>query len=139
MSFLAEFKAFALKGNVIDLAVGVIIGGAFQKIVSSIVSDVLMPVIGIFLGGVSFNQLFFALDGNSYATLADAEKAGAGVIKYGSFIQVTIDFLIIAFIIFLVVKLMNATRKKAPEAPAPVAETPEDIKLLREIRDSLRK
>lgn len=137
MKFLSEFKAFAMKGNVIDLAVGVIIGGAFQKIVSSVVNDLLMPLIGIFMGGVNFSQLFVSLDGNAYPTLAEAEKAGAGVIKYGSFIQVSIDFLIVAFVIFLVVKLMTSRRK--PEAPAAPAEPPEEIQLLRQIRDSLKK
>jgi len=137
VKFLSEFKAFALKGNVVDLAVAVIVGGAFQKIVSSLVNDILMPFIGLFLGGISFSQLFISLDGKHYDTLAEAEKAGAGVIRYGSFIQVTFDFLIIAFVIFVVVKLMSSTKK--PDAPAAPAAPPEDILLLREIRDSLKK
>jgi large conductance mechanosensitive channel len=137
MGLITEFKAFAMKGNVMDLAIAVNIGGAFQKIVASVVNDILMPIIGILLGGLNFSQLYISLNGQSYATLAEAEKAGAGVIKYGSFIQVTIDFLIVAFVIFLVVKLMNARKKPAPPAAPP--ETPEDIQLLRQIRDSLKK
>lgn len=137
MGFVTEFKEFAMKGNVVDLAVGVIIGGAFQKIVSSVVNDILMPFIGLFMGGLNFSQLYISLNGQSYPTLAEAEKAGAGVIKYGSFMQVTIDFIIVAFVIFTVVKLMNARKK--PAAPAPEAAPPEDILLLRQIRDSLKK
>jgi len=137
MSFISEFKAFAMKGNVVDLAVGVIIGGAFQKIVSSVVNDILMPFIGLLMGGVNFSQLYISLNGQSYPTLADAEKAGAGVVKYGSFIQFTFDFIIVALVIFMVIKLMNATKK--PEAPAAAPEIPEDIQLLRQIRDSLKK
>ena len=137
MSFIKEFKAFALRGNVIDLAVGVIIGAAFHKIVTSLVNDILMPLFGLLMGGVSFNQLFYSLDGREYLTLVEAEKAGAGVLKYGSFIQAAFDFLIIAFVIFLVVKSMQAMQKKATEEKS--VESPEDIKLLREIRDSLKK
>lgn len=137
MSFIKEFKEFAMKGNVLDLAVAVIIGGAFQKIVSSVVSDLVMPVIGLLLGGLNFSQLFITLNGTEFSTLAEAEKAGAPVLKYGSFLQVTVDFIIIAFAIFCVVKLMNATKK--PATPAPAAEVPEDIQLLRQIRDSLKK
>lgn len=137
MSFIKEFKEFAMKGNVLDLAVAVIIGGAFQKIVSSVVSDLVMPVIGLLLGGLNFSQLFITLNGTDFPTLAEAEKAGAPVLKYGAFIQVTVDFIIIAFAIFCVVKLINSTKKPAP--PPPAAEVPEDIQLLRQIRDSLRK
>lgn len=137
MGFLKEFKEFAMKGNVLDLAIGVIIGGAFQKIVSSIVNDLLMPVIGTLLGGLSFSQLFVSLNGTSYPTLADAEKAGAAVLKYGSFIQFTIDFLIVALVVFLVIKLINMRRKPVPGAPPP--EPTEEILLLRQIRDSLKK
>ena len=137
MSFIKEFKEFAMKGNVLDLAVAVIIGGAFQKIVTSIVSDLIMPIVGLLLGGLNFSQLYVTLNGTTYSTLAEAEKAGAPVLKYGSFLQVTVDFIIIAFAIFCVVKLINSTKKPAPAAPA--AEAPEDIQLLRQIRDLLRK
>lgn len=136
MGFVQEFKDFAMKGNVMDLAVAVIIGGAFQKIVSSLVSDLIMPVVGLLLGGLNFSQLFITLNGTTFPTLAEAEKAGAPVLKYGMFMQVSIDFIIIAFAIFCVVKLINSTKKPAPAAAPAV---PEDIQLLRQIRDSLNK
>lgn len=143
MGFLKEFKEFAMKGNVVDLAVAFIIGGAFKTIVSSLVKDVVMPPIGMALGGVSFNQLFVNLNDQVYATLAEAEKAGAPVVKYGVFVQTIVDFIIIAFVVFCMVRLitkMQEMRKTeeeaAPEAPA---EPSEDILLLREIRDSLKK
>jgi large conductance mechanosensitive channel len=135
----SEFKEFALKGNVMDMAVGIIIGGAFGKIISSMVNDVLMPVIGKFMGGVSFADLYTALDGNSYESLAAAEEAGAAVMKYGAFIQNGIDFVIIAFVIFMMVKAMNNMRKKEEEAPAAPPEPSDEVKLLTEIRDSLAK
>jgi large conductance mechanosensitive channel len=139
MGFLNEFKAFASRGNVVDLAVAVVIGGAFGKIVTSVVNDVLMPPIGYLTSGVSFKSLFFALDGSSHVSLEEAIKAGAPVIAYGAFIQSVIDFIIIAFCVFLLVKVLNAFQKKeeakAPEVPP---ATPEDILLLREIRDSLK-
>jgi len=121
----AEFKKFIMRGNVIDLAIGVIIGGAFGKIVASFVNDVLMPPIGLLLGRVNFNELFFALDGNSYATLAEAQTAGAPVLKYGSFIGTVVDFLIIAFVIFLIVRKINKMREEADKknAPPPAAPT----------------
>lgn len=112
-----EFKEFAMKGNVIDLAVGVIIGAAFGAIVSSLVNDVIMPPIGLAMKGVNFADLFYALDGKSYATLADATKAAAPVVAYGKFIQAVVNFLIVAFVIFIVVKQVN--RFKKPEAAAP--------------------
>lgn len=139
MGFVKEFKEFAMKGNVMDLAVAVIIGGAFQKIVSSLVKDIIMPFVGLAMGGVSFSSLFCALDGNTYATLAEAEKAGAAVLKYGIFIQATIDFIIVALVIFCVVKGINSMKKKEEAKPAAPAAPPEDIQLLREIRDSLKK
>ena len=139
MSFVSEFKEFALKGNVMDLAVGVIIGGAFGKIVDSLVGDVIMPIVGRIFGGLDFSNYFFALSGQTATTLADAKKAGA-VLAYGSFLTVAINFVILAFIIFMMVKQMNRLKKEAPAAPpAPPAPTPEDIVLLREIRDSLKK
>ncbi|MBC7828911.1 MAG: large conductance mechanosensitive channel protein MscL [Chitinophagaceae bacterium] len=136
---LKEFKDFALKGNVMDLAVAVIIGGAFGKIVTSLVEDLLMPLIGLATGGVSFVDKFYAFDGKTYASLDEARKAGAGVFAYGSFIQSVIDFLIIAFCIFLIVKALNNIRKKEAAVPAtpPAPSTTE--KLLMEIRDSLQK
>lgn len=139
-TFFQEFKAFAMKGNVIDMAVGVIIGGAFGKIVSSLVDDLLMPLIGKATGGIDFTNLFVSLDGNHYATLKAAQDAGAAVLAYGSFIQNTIDFLIIAFCVFLMLKgMMKLVRKKeeAPEPAAP-AEPSAEEKLLTEIRDLLK-
>lgn len=118
---LKEFKQFAMRGNVIDLAIGVIIGGAFGKIVTSLVNDIIMPPIGLLLGGVDFNSLFLALDGKKYASLADAQTVGAATINYGVFISTIIDFLIIAFVIFLLVKGINRLQSK-PE-PAPAAPT----------------
>ena len=139
MGFIKEFKEFAMKGNVMDMAVGVIIGGAFGKIVSSLVDDVLMPVIGKLTGGVDFTNLFITMDDGEYSTLAAAKEAGAAVIAYGQFIQNIIDFLIVAFCIFLMIKGMNRlNRKKAePEAPAaPAGPTTEE--LLTDIRDLLK-
>jgi large conductance mechanosensitive channel len=136
MSFGSEFKEFALKGNVMDLAVGVIIGGAFGKIVDSLVGDLIMPIVGKIFGGLDFNNYFLPLAGQTAATLVEAKKAGA-VFAYGSFITIAINFIILAFIIFLMVKQMNRLKKEAPPAPPPA--TPEDVVLLREIRDSLKK
>ena len=143
MSFTSEFKEFALKGNVMDLAVGVIIGGAFGKIVDSVVADLIMPLVGAVFGKLDFSSLFVVL-GNvpaGTATNLDAlKKAGVPVFAYGNFITVAVNFIILAFIIFMMVKQMNRLRKEAPPAPAPApAPTPEDVLLLREIRDSLRK
>jgi len=138
MSFTSEFKEFALKGNVMDLAVGVIIGGAFGKIVDSIVGDLIMPVIGKLLGGLDFNNYFIQLSGAPAATLIEAKKAGA-VFAYGSFITIVINFVILAFIIFMMVKQMNRLKREAPPAAAAPAPTPEDVLLLREIRDALKK
>ena len=118
----AEFKKFVMRGNVIDLAIGIIIGGAFGKIVASFVNEVLMPVVGLLLGKVDFKNLFIPLDGNSYATLAEAQAAGAATLNYGNFISTVIDFLIIAFVIFLLVKAINKARKPA-EAPAAAPTT----------------
>ena len=121
---LKEFKEFAMKGNVVDMAVGVVIGGAFGAIVASLLSDVLMPVIGLLSGGVDFKELFIPLKG-TYATLAEATKAGAPVIAYGKFINSVVNFLIIAFVIFMIIKQMN--RLKKPEAAAvPAAPATKD-------------
>ena len=103
-SMLKEFRDFAVKGNVVDMAVGVVVGGAFSSIVTSLVSDIITPLVGVLTGGIDFSNLFIALDGNTYDTLAQAENAGAAVLKYGSFISQVIDFLIVSFVIFLVVK-----------------------------------
>jgi large conductance mechanosensitive channel len=142
MSFINEFKAFALKGNVIDLAVGVIIGGAFGKIVDSIVGDLIMPVVSKAFGGLDFSNYYIALAGQGPGlALVEARKLGA-VFAYGSFITVALNFLILAFIIFLMVRQMNrlmASRAREPEAPSAPPPTPEDIVLLREIRDSLKR
>ena len=135
---LKEFKDFAMRGNVVDMAVGIIIGGAFGKIVSSFVKDVLMPPIGLALGNVDFSQLFVNLSAAGHATLALAEEAGAPVLKYGAFIQTVVDFLIIAFAIFLVIKAMNSMKKKEEAAPPPAPPEPSgEEKLLTEIRDLL--
>ena len=136
MGFASEFKEFALKGNVMDLAVGVIIGGAFGKIVDSIVGDLIMPIVGKIFGGMDFNNYFIPLSGQTATTLVEAKKAGA-VFAYGSFITVAINFMILALIIFLMVKQMNRMKREAPASPP--AATPEDVVLLREIRDSLKK
>lgn len=143
MSFGSEFKEFALKGNVMDLAVGVIIGGAFGKIVDSVVGDLIMPVVGRIFGGLDFSNFFIALKEvppGTAMTLDAVKKAGVPVFAYGSFITVAINFVILAFIIFLMVKQMNRLKREAP-APEPAAPppTPEDVLLLREIRDSLKK
>ena len=138
MSFGSEFKEFALKGSVMDLAVGVIIGGAFGKIVDSLVGDLIMPIVGMILGGLDFNNYFIPLAGQAATTLVEAKKAGA-VFAYGSFITIAINFIILAFIIFLMVKQMNRMKREATAAPAVPATTPEDVMLLREIRDSLKR
>jgi large conductance mechanosensitive channel len=137
MSFMSEFKEFAVKGNVMDLAVGVIIGGAFGKIVDSVVGDLIMPIVGKIFGGLDFNNYYIALSGQAAGLpLVEAKKAGA-VFAYGSFITILINFIILAFIIFLMVKQMNKLKREAPAAPP--APTPEDVLLLREIRDSLKR
>ena len=136
MSFASEFKAFAMKGNVVDLAVGVIIGAAFGKIVDSIVGDLIMPIVGKIFGGLDFSNYFIPLAGQTATNLADAKKAGA-VFAYGNFITVALNFVILAFIIFLMIKQINRLRGDTPAAPP--AAPAEDVVLLREIRDALRK
>ncbi|GAA3994511.1 large conductance mechanosensitive channel protein MscL [Comamonas faecalis] len=142
MSFMQEFREFAVKGSVVDLAVGVIIGGAFGKIVDSVVADLIMPVVGLVFGKLDFSNMFFALgsvpEGTAH-TLDAVRKAGVPVFAYGNFITVAVNFAILAFIIFLMVKQINRLKREAPPAPEPEVVTPEDIVLLREIRDSLRK
>ena len=140
MSMSSEFKEFALKGNVMDLAVGVIIGAAFGKIVDSLVGDIIMPIVGKIIGGLDFSNMFIKL-GDSPAgvaeTYATLKTAGVPMLAYGNFITIVLNFVILAFVIFLMVKQMNKLKKAEP--PAPPAPTPEDIVLLREIRDSLKK
>lgn len=135
--FLTEFKEFAVKGNAVDMAVGVIIGGAFGKIVSSLVDDVIMPPIGWLIGGVNFSDLKVTLPAEK---IAGGIEMQAATINYGNFIQTLIDFIIIAFCIFLMIKGLNALmRKKKDEAPAKPAEPSDEVKLLTEIRDELKK
>ncbi len=122
--FLKEFKEFAMRGNVIDLAVGVIIGGAFQKIVTSLVNDIIMPVISLAMKGADFASKFIALDGSDYASIEDATEAGAAILTYGNFIAVVIDFLIMAFVIFLLVKALNKLSTLGKKAEAPVEAAP---------------
>jgi large conductance mechanosensitive channel len=139
MGFFSEFKEFAVKGNVVDLAVGVIIGGAFGKIVDSAVNDLIMPLVGKAIGGLDFSNYYIGLAGQAAGLpLADAKKAGA-VFAYGSFITVALNFAILAFIIFLMIKQINRMKRDEPVAPTAAPVTPEDIVLLREIRDSLKK
>ncbi|MBK7464045.1 MAG: large conductance mechanosensitive channel protein MscL [Betaproteobacteria bacterium] len=141
MGMLQEFKEFAVKGNAMDLAVGVIIGGAFGKIVDSIVGDLIMPLVSRIVGKLDFSSLLVVLgdNPNNLVALADLKKAGIPVFAYGSFLTILVNFVILAFIIFMMIKQLN--RLRTPEAPAPEAApaTPEDVMLLREIRDSLKK
>ena len=142
MGMMQEFKEFAVKGNVIDLAVGVIIGGAFGKIVGSLVEDVIMPVVGSVFGNLDFSNLFItlgAVPSGTAHTLAAMKEAGVPILAYGNFITVAINFIILAFIIFLMVKQVNRLKREEPAAAPEPEVTPEDVVLLREIRDSLRK
>ena len=141
MGMLQEFREFAVKGNAMDLAVGVIIGGAFGKIVESIVGDLIMPLISRVVGQLDFSNMFFVLGNNpnNLTSLAELKKAGIAVFAYGNFLTILVNFVILAFIIFMMVKQLNRLRSKEEEAPAAVPETPEDVLLLREIRDSLKK
>lgn len=140
MSIISEFKEFAIKGNAMDLAVGVIIGAAFGRIVDSIVKDLIMPIVGAISGGFDFSNLFFALGDvpeGTAMTLDALRAANVPVFAYGSFLTILLNFIILAFVVFMIVKQINRLKKEAPPAPAPA--TPEDIVLLREIRDSLKK
>lgn len=143
MAMIQEFKEFAMKGSVVDLAVGVVIGAAFGKIVDSLVRDVIMPPIGLLLGGVDFSDLFFVLkqgaQAGPYATVDAAAKAGAVTLNIGVFINTVIAFLIVAWAIFVVIKAMNRMKRQQAAPPSAPAEPPEDVKLLREIRDALKK
>jgi len=136
---LKEFKEFAIKGNVIDMAVGVVIGGAFGKIVGSLVADVIMPPIGLLLGKVDFTNLFLNLSGTPVASLAEAKAKGLATLNYGVFLNTTFEFLIIAFTIFMVIKQINRLKREAPAAPAAPPEPSNEEKLLTEIRDLLKK
>jgi len=135
---LEEFKKFAMRGNVVDMAVGIVIGAAFGKIVSSFVNDVLMPPIGLLMGNMDFSQLFINLGDGEYQSLAAAMEAGAPVIAYGSFINTVLDFVIVAFAIFMVIKAMNRMKKKEAEAPPAPPEPSKEETLLMEIRDVLK-
>jgi large conductance mechanosensitive channel len=130
---LQEFKEFALRGNVVDMAVGIIIGAAFSTIVRSLVDDIIMPPMGVVTGGVDFSNMFIALNGGDYASLSQARQAGAATINFGLFINNVISFLIVAFVLFMVVKAMNRLRRKQEEEPPPSRE----VQLLEEIRDAL--
>ncbi len=133
-----EFKEFAMRGNVVDLAVGLVIGAAFGAIVNSLVNDIIMPPIGLAMGNIDFSNLFINLSGQDYPSLAAARDAGAPVIAYGAFINVVINFLIVAFAIFLVVKGMNQLRRKQEAAPETMPVPPRQETLLEEIRDLLK-
>ena len=140
MAVIQEFKEFALKGNVMDLAVGVIIGGAFGKIVDSAVNDLIMPIVGRVIGNVDFSNMYVKLaeaPAGTAETLDALKKAGVPVFAYGNFITIALNFIILAFVIFMMVKQVNRMRRAEPPAPPP--PTPEDVVLLREIRDSLKK
>ena len=133
-----EFKEFAVRGNVVDMAVGIVIGAAFGKIVSSLVADVLMPPMGLLMGNMDFSQLYLNLSGTDYPSLVAAQEAGAATINYGLFINAVLDFLIVAFAIFMVIRGMNKLKRKAEEAPAEQPKASIEVQLLTEIRDSLR-
>ena len=135
---LKEFREFAMRGNVMDMAIGIILGAAFGRIVASLVSDVLMPPIGLLLGGVDFTNLFLTLTGGSFETLAEAQEAGAVTINYGVWINTIISFIIVVFAIFMVIRQMNRLKKKAEEAPAAPPAPPKQEVLLEEIRDLLK-
>ncbi|MEC5384838.1 large conductance mechanosensitive channel protein MscL [Uliginosibacterium sp. H3] len=141
MGMCSEFKEFALKGNVVDLAVGVIIGAAFGKIVDSVVGDLIMPIVGAVIGKIDFSALYVvlgAVPAGVENNLAALKKAGVPVLAYGNFITIAINFLILAFIIFMMVKQINRLKRETPAAPAAEPATPEDVLLLREIRDGLK-
>jgi large conductance mechanosensitive channel len=134
---LKEFKEFALRGNVVDMAVGIIIGAAFSTIVKSLVDDIIMPPIGVVTGGVDFSNMFVALNGEHYDSLAQARQAGAPTINFGVFINNVISFTIVAFVLFMVIKAMNQLRRKQEEAPASEPPPSQEVQLLQQIRDAL--
>ncbi|QYX57685.1 large conductance mechanosensitive channel protein MscL [Roseovarius sp. SCSIO 43702] len=136
---IKEFKDFIAKGNVMDMAVGIIVGAAFTAIVSSLVADLINPIIGLFTGGIDFTEVFYVLGDGEYATLAEAEEAGAGVFAIGRFVMAVINFFIIAFVVFMLVKGVNNLKRKEAKEPEPVADTgPTELEILMEIRDSLK-
>ena len=137
MGMIKEFKEFALKGNVMDLAVGVIIGAAFGKIVDSVVNDLIMPVVGKFVGGLDFSNYYIPLSGQEWGLPLEAARKAGAVFAYGNFLTVALNFAILAFIIFLIIKQMNRLKREAPTTAK--TETPEEIVLLRDIRDSLKR
>jgi large conductance mechanosensitive channel len=138
MGFFSDFKASLMKGDVLSLATAVLIGGAFGKIVSSAVDDLIMPIVGLVTGGVDFTKKFITLDGNTYASLAEAKTAGAATITYGNFVQAVINFIIIAFFIFVVLRAAEKARRKESEVPAEPAGPTTEEKLLMEIRDAIK-
>ncbi|RZJ66875.1 MAG: large conductance mechanosensitive channel protein MscL [Flavobacterium sp.] len=138
MGFFSDFKASLMKGDVLSLATAVVIGAAFGKIVSSAVDDIIMPIVGLITGGIDFTQKFITLDGNSYDNLAQAKAAGAAVITYGNFVQAIINFIIIAFFIFVVLRAAEKARKKEADVPAAPPGPTNEEKLLMEIRDALK-
>jgi large conductance mechanosensitive channel len=138
MMLLKEFKEFAMRGNVVDLAVGLVVGAAFGKITTSLVNDVIMPPLGLALGKVDFSSLYINLSSATYDSLAAAKAAGAPTLNYGLFITTIIDFLIIAFVVFILIKQINRLKREQPKPPSPAEPTPE-IALLTEIRDQLKK
>ena len=137
--FIKEFGDFIKKGNVVDMAVGVVIGSAFGSIVTSLVNDIIMPLVSLLTGGLDFSNWFIALDGKTYATLEEATTAGAATLNYGNLISVILNFLIVAFCIFLVVKAMNKFKKKEEEKPAEAPKKSDEVLLLEEIRDLMKK
>ena len=139
MGVLKEFKEFALKGNVVDMAVGIIIGAAFSTIVKSLVDDIVMPPIGVLTGGVDFSNMFIPLNGEHYDSLAQARQAGAPTMNFGLFINNVISFLIVAFVLFMAIKGMNQLRRKQEEEPATEPPPSREVELLQEIRDALVK
>jgi large conductance mechanosensitive channel len=136
---LKEFKEFALRGNVVDMAVGIIVGAAFSTIVRSLVDDIIMPPIGVLTGGVDFSSMFIPLNGQHYDSLAQAKQAGAPTMNFGLFINSVISFTIVAFVLFMVVKAMNQLRRKQEEDPAAEPPPSREVELLEEIRDALVK
>jgi large conductance mechanosensitive channel len=139
MGIMNEFKEFALRGNVVDMAVGIVIGAAFSTIVKSLVDDIIMPPIGVITGGVDFSNIFIALNGQDYASLAAARQAGAPTVNIGVFINNCISFLIVAFVLFMAIKAMNRLRRKQEEAPQTEPPPSREVQLLEDIRDALVK
>ncbi|MEO1292385.1 MAG: large conductance mechanosensitive channel protein MscL [Pseudomonadota bacterium] len=139
MGMFQEFKEFAVKGNVVDMGVGIVIGAAFTTIVNSFVKDIMNPIIGLFTGGIDFSNLFVNLSGAEYETLKAAQDAGAATVNYGLFVNAVISFLIVAFVLFMVIKGVNKLKREEEEAPAEPAPDPADVVLLTEIRDLLAK